>query len=265
MPKEDWTYVGTTDTDYQGDPGQARTDAADVAYILEAVNTAFPGRAVVPGDVVSTWAGVRPLVAEEGAPTPRMSRATTRSQNEPPGLVSIAGGKLTTYRSMAQDLLDRLVAAEGRRLDWSPPALPHGETASARRRPPRLRTVRRRRRRRPGGGLGPLPAAASHLVRTYGTEHPKVLAYACRDKRAAGAPHVRRRRPARRGPLRSGGGDGRHPGGLPRPPHRPHALRPARRARRRPTRRPPDGRARWAGAGAPAASSFAATARPSPP
>ena len=183
VPKEDWTYVGTTDTDHQGDPGRARTDAADVAYMLEAVNDTFPGRAVVPRDIVSTWAGVRPLVAEEGAPTPSDVSRDYEIENDPPGLMSIAGGKLTTYRSMAQDLLDRLVAAEGRRLGWSP------------------RPCRTAELPLPGGdvqgfdsyaegavaaleeGWGLSPAVASRLVRTYGTEHVKILAYALRDKR----------------------------------------------------------------------------------
>jgi len=183
VPKEDWTYVGTTDTDYHGDPGQARADAADVAYVLEAANKAFPGRAIVPGDVVSTWAGVRPLVAEEGSPTPSDVSRDYEIESEPPGLVSIAGGKLTTYRSMAQDLLDRLVAAEGRRLDWSHRPCSTAELPL------------------PGGdvegfeiyaegavaaleeGWGLPPAVASRLVRTYGTEHVKILAYGLRDKR----------------------------------------------------------------------------------
>ena len=183
VPNEDWTYVGTTDTDYQGDPGQACADAADVAYILEALSQTFPNLAIAPGDIVSTWAGVRPLVAEEGSPTPSDVSRDYEIKNEPPGLVSIAGGKLTTYRSMAQDLVDRLVAAEGRRLGWSP------------------RRCRTAELPLPGGdvqgfeiyaegaiaaleeGWGFSPAVASRLVRTYGTEHAKILAYALRDKR----------------------------------------------------------------------------------
>jgi len=183
VPKEDWTYVGTTDTDFRGDPGQAHADATDVAYILEAVNTTFPGRAVVPGDIVSTWAGVRPLVAEEGAPTPSDVSRDYEIANEPPGLVSIAGGKLTTYRSMAQDLLDRLVAAEGRRLDWSPRPcstadlpLPGGDFQD-------FETYSEGAVAALEEGWGLPPTVASRLVRIYGTEHAKILAYALRDKR----------------------------------------------------------------------------------
>jgi glycerol-3-phosphate dehydrogenase len=183
VPKEDWTYVGTTDTYYQADPGQARTDAADVAYLLEALNNAFPGRAVVPGDIVSTWVGVRPLVAEEGAPTPSDVSRDYEIENEPPGLVSIAGGKLTTYRSMAQDLLDRLVAAERHRLDWSPRPcctaelpLPGGDVQGF-----EMYAEGAVAALEEGWGLS--PAVASRLVRTYGTEHAKILAYALRDKR----------------------------------------------------------------------------------
>jgi glycerol-3-phosphate dehydrogenase len=182
VPKEDWTYVGTTDSDYQGDPGQARADAADVAYVLEAVNQTFPGRAIVPGDIVSTWAGVRPLVAEEGSPTPSDVSRDYEIENEPPGLVSIAGGKLTTYRSMAQDLLDRLVAAEGRQLGWSPRPcctaelpLPGGDVQG-------FDTYAEGAVAALEEGWGLSPAVASRLVRTYGTEHAKILAYGLRDK-----------------------------------------------------------------------------------
>jgi len=183
VPKEDWTYVGTTDTDHQGDPGQARADAADVTYILEAVNQTFPGRAIIPSDIVSVWAGVRPLVAEEGAPTPSDVSRDYEVANEPPGLVSIAGGKLTTYRSMAQDLLDRVVAAEGRRLGWSPRPcrtaelpLPGGELQGFERYAPGAVAALEE-------GWGLSAAIASHLVRTYGAEHTKVLVYGLRGKR----------------------------------------------------------------------------------
>jgi glycerol-3-phosphate dehydrogenase len=182
VPKEGWTYVGTTDTDYRGDPGQARTDADDVAYLLKAVNTTFPGRAVVPGDIVSTWAGVRPLVAEEGAPTPSDVSRDYEIKNELPGLVSIAGGKLTTYRSMAQDLLDRLVAGEGRRLDWSPRPcctadlpLPGGDFQD-------FESYSEGAVAALEEGWGLSPTVASRLVRTHGTEHVKILAYGLRDK-----------------------------------------------------------------------------------
>jgi glycerol-3-phosphate dehydrogenase len=183
VPKEGWTYIGTTDTDYRGDPGQARADATDVAYVLEAANTAFPGLTIVPGDIVSCWAGVRPLVAEEGAPTPSDVSRDYEIKNELPGLVSIAGGKLTTYRSMAQDLLDRLVAGEGRRVDWSPRpcctadlSLPGGDFQD-------FESYSEGAVAALEEGWGLSPAVASRLVRTYGTEHVKILAYGLRDKR----------------------------------------------------------------------------------
>ena len=57
------TYVGTTDTDYEGDADHVAADAADVDYILDATNHYFPGRDLTVQDVVSTWAGLRPLIA----------------------------------------------------------------------------------------------------------------------------------------------------------------------------------------------------------
>jgi glycerol-3-phosphate dehydrogenase len=101
-------YVGTTDTDYAGPPGEVRADAADVAYLLRSANAVFPAAGLVAGDVVSTWAGVRPLLApRKGAGS---ESATSREHEiwwDASGLLNIAGGKLTTYRVMAEQVVDR--------------------------------------------------------------------------------------------------------------------------------------------------------------
>jgi glycerol-3-phosphate dehydrogenase len=180
VPLGDCTYVGTTDTDYTASPDQARADAADVDYLLSSVNAAFQGAHLLPSDVISTWTGVRPLVFEEGAPSDVPRDYDIRI--EPPGLATIVGGKLTTYRAMAEDLLDRVLAQEGKRFGWS--AAP----------------CRTAERPLPGGDLDEferfaeattsaleenwgLPrSAAERLVRTYGTEYVKVLGYALPDR-----------------------------------------------------------------------------------
>ena len=114
IPWGDRTYIGTTDTDYRGDPGEVAATAADVDYLLQAANTYFPQHTLVPADVISTWAGLRPLMA----PT---SDEHGESMNESAvsrehrimvgvgGLVTIAGGKLTTYRRMAAEVTDTVV------------------------------------------------------------------------------------------------------------------------------------------------------------
>jgi glycerol-3-phosphate dehydrogenase len=109
LPWGDFTYVGTTDTDYQGDPAAVAADSADVQYLLTSANAAFPGAHLTERDVVSTWAGLRPLLAP---PQGVGASATSREHEiwwDPSGLLNIAGGKLTTYRVMARELVDEAV------------------------------------------------------------------------------------------------------------------------------------------------------------
>lgn len=108
------TLVGTTDTDFHGEPEDVVPDADDVAYLLESVNDAFPEARVAPGDVVSTYAGLRPLI--HGKPGQKESDISREHEimEDPDGLISVAGGKLTTQRAMAQDVVDRVCRKLGR-------------------------------------------------------------------------------------------------------------------------------------------------------
>ena len=120
IPWGDRIILGTTDTDYEGDPGDARTTQPDVQYILDVVNGAFPSARLRPADVISTWAGVRPLIAageEEGAPSD-ISRGHVIRMTDP-GWFDVAGGKLTTYRRMAEQAVDKIGAFLGRQLPKS--------------------------------------------------------------------------------------------------------------------------------------------------
>jgi glycerol-3-phosphate dehydrogenase len=105
-PAASRTILGTTDTDYHGDPDRVAADAEDVDYLLTAANYYFPEAALVPKDVLATWAGLRPLVMPnaEGVKTSSVSREHRILSR--PGLITIVGGKLTTYRRMAAQLLD---------------------------------------------------------------------------------------------------------------------------------------------------------------
>ena len=106
------TYVGTTDTDYEGDADHVAADAADVDYILDATNHYFPGRDLTVQDVVSTWAGLRPLIAPPPSDGTLSASAVSREHQltvEPDGLVTIAGGKLTTYRRMAAEVVEAAI------------------------------------------------------------------------------------------------------------------------------------------------------------
>jgi glycerol-3-phosphate dehydrogenase len=118
LPWGDLSYIGTTDTDADASPDELRVTAADVTYLLRSANAAFPDAHLGSNDVVSAWAGLRPLLREDHANPSQVSREH-RVLESPHGLISIAGGKLTTYRVMARDVVDR-VAARLHKLDGRP-------------------------------------------------------------------------------------------------------------------------------------------------
>lgn len=108
IPRDGKTYVGTTDTVYKNDPGHPFMTVQDRDYILKAVNYMFPNVKLIGSDVESAWAGVRPLILEEGKDPSEISRKDEIWES-PSGLITIAGGKLTGYRKMA-DTVVNLVA-----------------------------------------------------------------------------------------------------------------------------------------------------------
>jgi len=110
-----YTYIGTTDTDYDGPVDDPQCTPEDVEYVLRAINhsVAGGGRPITPDDVLGTWAGLRPLVkAASSGRTADLSRGH-RVAVSPSGVVTITGGKLTTYRHMAADAVDAAVDALG--------------------------------------------------------------------------------------------------------------------------------------------------------
>ncbi|MFD2333451.1 glycerol-3-phosphate dehydrogenase/oxidase [Cohnella sp. GCM10020058] len=110
IPRDGKTYVGTTDTDYAGDTAQPRATREDRDYLLAACNGMFPNLRLGELDVESSWAGLRPLIYEEGKSPSEVSRRDEIFVS-PSGLITIAGGKLTGYRKMAETVVDRLAAA----------------------------------------------------------------------------------------------------------------------------------------------------------
>ncbi len=105
IPRGHITYVGTTDTTYTGDPEDVKANKEDVLYLLKATQHGFPSVSFTIDDVQSTWAGLRPLIHEEGKSPSDISRKDEIFEAED-GLVSIAGGKLTGYRRMALEIVD---------------------------------------------------------------------------------------------------------------------------------------------------------------
>lgn len=108
IPWGERTILGTTDTDYRGSLDRVTADAADVAYLLQVTNRFFPRASLTEADVLSTWAGVRPLIARTAGGPSDLSRAHQIRSPEP-GWWDVAGGKLTTYRLMAEQTVDRIV------------------------------------------------------------------------------------------------------------------------------------------------------------
>ncbi len=117
IPRQDIVYVGTTDTDYFDDLKNPKITKQDVNYLLSAVNRIFPAVKLKFEDVKSAWAGLRPLIHEEGKDPSELSRKDEIFHSKT-GLISIAGGKLTGYRIMAKNVVKivskRLAEKEGR-------------------------------------------------------------------------------------------------------------------------------------------------------
>ncbi len=169
-PESGLTYIGTTDTDYAGPLDTPRCERADVEYLLGAVNAATTA-ALDEDDVTGAWAGLRPLLAGGGrhhrSRTADLSRRH-RVSASPNRVVTVTGGKLTTYRKMAEDAVNAVVSVLGVG-------------------PRRCETERLRLRGAspPPTPPAPLPAALrplhAHLEARYGTETPAVLNLVAED------------------------------------------------------------------------------------
>jgi glycerol-3-phosphate dehydrogenase len=108
-----FTYIGTTDTDYDGPVDDPQITADDISYLLRALNGASTTR-ITEADILGTWAGLRPLVA--AAKSERTADLSRRHSvhTSPAGVVTVTGGKLTTYRRMAADAVNEIVKIVGR-------------------------------------------------------------------------------------------------------------------------------------------------------
>jgi glycerol-3-phosphate dehydrogenase len=178
LPWGNLSYVGTTDTDADTSPDGVRVTADDVTYLLRSANAAFPEAHLAANDVVSVWAGLRPLLGQDPTASPAQVSREHRVVESAQGLITIAGGKLTTYRVMARDVADRVAARlhtlDGRPVAPRPPTdrlpLPGGDAAE-------LGVLIEGARAR-----GVSDATARHLVASYGSETPAVLNLVDRDR-----------------------------------------------------------------------------------
>jgi glycerol-3-phosphate dehydrogenase len=172
IPWEDRLYAGTTDTPYAGALDHPTVDDSDRDYVVSAVARAFPG--VTGRDVVASWAGLRPLLGgtRDDTRTYDLSRKHVVIE-DPPCMFTITGGKLTTYRAMAEDLVDRICAALGRGgpcLTRSIPLGLHGPAGEA----ARLATAEVAR-------LGLAPGTGARLVQRYGDDWQEAARMIGRD------------------------------------------------------------------------------------
>lgn len=135
IPWGERTILGTTDTDYHGPLDEVLADESDISYVLRITNQFFPSARLAAPDVISAWAGLRPLIADPNGKPSDVSRSHEITSPEP-GWWDVAGGKLTTYRLMAEQTVDQIVKAlpAGKKFNpcrtASEPLLPAAETAN---------------------------------------------------------------------------------------------------------------------------------------
>jgi glycerol-3-phosphate dehydrogenase len=193
--REDLTLIGTTDDFHEGPPESVAATRDDVSYLLDATNHLFPDARLTRDDVLSAWAGLRPLVAppegdpgegaEEGAGVGAVSREF-EVREDPAGLFTLMGGKLTSHRGMAEDTVDRVLAFVGkanvtaaRKSDTAHVPLPGGDFENLDDLHVLIAEV--------GSSLGVSPAGSARLVRAYGSRAAAVLELV-RDRPQLAAP-----------------------------------------------------------------------------
>lgn len=164
--EDDMVYIGTTDTDYDGDLDDVHPDDADVRYLLNVANATIPTARLTEEHVVGSWAGLRPLVAPEpGVSASNTSREHAITEGET-GMLTISGGKLTSNRIMAKQLVDRVERKLGLKLTKSATKttpVPGADVALA-------------GRAEAGARLAGVPAATwDRWVARYGSNATKIL------------------------------------------------------------------------------------------
>lgn len=119
IPRAGVTYIGTTDTNYTDSKETVTASMEDAAYLIRAVNATFPAANLSVSDIESSWAGLRPLIHEEGKSASELSRKDEIFES-PTGLISIAGGKLTGYRKMAERVVNLVISKHFEDRDLKP-------------------------------------------------------------------------------------------------------------------------------------------------
>lgn len=167
IPWHGRTLIGTTDTDYRGDFDDPQADEEEISRVVESASRAFPAARLTRGDVISAFAGLRPLIAGNDESTKDLSRKDEIIES-PSGLISVTGGKLTTYRQMAERVVDATVKKlerEGKKLDPASSLtktieLTGGEAGDA---------------EKEASEFGVTVETVKHLMRNYGGNYSRIL------------------------------------------------------------------------------------------
>ena len=207
---QDFTLIGTTDVEFHGDPAEVRIETSEIAYLCALVNRYFR-RQIGPADILWSYSGVRPLLEDESSDPMRVTRDyALELEREPLPFLSVFGGKITTYRRLAEDAVNLLAGALGAHaMPWTAAALlpggdlPQGSFAvflrTLERRYPWLpATVRRRYAQAYGTRIERVLAGATALA-DLGVEllpqlYEREVHYLCREEFAHTAPDILWRR-----------------------------------------------------------------------
>ncbi|MEK6776700.1 MAG: glycerol-3-phosphate dehydrogenase [bacterium] len=170
IPYQGYSLIGTTDTFYAGDPDEVEASPEDIAYLIEESRRVIPGAELSRDHVIASFAGLRPLVAEPGRPS-ELSRGHVIYE-ERSGLLTVAGGKYTTYRQVAEEVVDRIAGGAEKRslVPCRTAQLPlyGGDLKDL------VSTIKIASERSVSEyGIG--PDTAAHLVRCYGSRYRDVL------------------------------------------------------------------------------------------
>ncbi|MEJ7645457.1 MAG: glycerol-3-phosphate dehydrogenase/oxidase [Chryseolinea sp.] len=180
IPRGQITYIGTTDTNYEGDKDHVWATLQDAQYLVNAVNATFPDARLTIEDIESSWAGLRPLIHEEGKSASELSRKDEIFES-PTALISIAGGKLTGYRKMAERVVDLVIKKH-----FSDKHFKACKTAQIRFGGHHFGTTKDVRKFKESlypraGALGFQDSVTNYLVENYGMEAEHIIAQADAD------------------------------------------------------------------------------------
>ncbi len=175
IPWQDYSLIGTTDTDYSGDLDAVNADVSDVNYLLSETRNYFPG--FRQEDIHYCLAGLRALVADEGKSASNTSRAHKlvdhERRNGMKGLVSVLGGKITAYRAIAEEAVDLVCRKLGRRVRCSTAHTPL----------PGAPAVQRQTIEQTAQASGLSGETVTHLAALYGSRFLSVVEYLRADER----------------------------------------------------------------------------------